>query len=191
MAAKKESSFFNMVSTLLIVTLTAGITLGAVFILTEDPIEKAKKQKQEKAIKAVLDDFDRIESKNIKSAYDENQDLVFNVAYKGDQFVGVAIETFTNNGFGGTIKLMIGLSPDGTINNISVLEHKETPGLGDKMEKSKSDWSEQFNGKKGKVALKKNGGEIDAITAATISSNAFIDAVNRAIETFEQNKGGI
>lgn len=191
MAAKKESSFFNMVSTLLVVTLAAGIALGAVFNLTEEPIEKAKKQKQEKAIKAVLADFDRIESKNIQSAYDEDQDLLFNVAYKGDQFVGVAIETFTNNGFGGTIKLMIGLLPDGTINNVSVLEHKETPGLGDKMEKSKSSWSEQFNGKKGKVALKKNGGEIDAITAATISSNAFVDAINRAVETFEQNKGGI
>lgn len=191
MAAKKESSFFNMVSTLLVVTLVAGLALGAVFNLTEEPIEKAKKLKQENAIKAVLDDFDRIESKNIKSAYDEEQDLLFNVAYKGDQMVGVAIETFTNNGFGGTVKLMIGLSLDGTINNISVLEHKETPGLGDKMEKSKSSWSDQFNGKKGKVALKKNGGEIDAITAATISSNAFIDAVNRAIETFEQNKGGI
>jgi electron transport complex protein RnfG len=88
---------------------------------------------------------------------------------------------------------MVGLLPDGSINNISVLEHKETPGLGDKMQKNKSSWSEQFNGKNPgsfKLAVTKDGGDVDAITAATISSRAYTDAVKRAYETYQANQGG-
>jgi len=74
-----------------------------------------------------------------------------------------------------------------------VLEHKETPGLGDKMQKNKSPWSEQFNGKNPtsfKLAVEKDGGDVDAITAATISSRAYTDAVKRACETYLANQGG-
>ena len=87
---------------------------------------------------------------------------------------------------------MVGLLPDGSINNISVLEHKETPGLGDKMQKSKSTWSDQFNGKNPanyKLKVTKDGGDVDAITAATISSRAYCDAVQRAYDTFKSNGG--
>jgi electron transport complex protein RnfG len=82
---------------------------------------------------------------------------------------------------------MIGILPDGTINDISVLEQKETPGLGDKMQKSKSNFSLQFKNKNPasfKLKVKKDGGEVDAITAATIRSRAFCDAVNRAYNAY-------
>ena len=82
---------------------------------------------------------------------------------------------------------MVGFLPDGTIHNISVLEHKETPGLGDKMTKAKSDWSVQFNGKDPsdfKLMVTKDGGDVDAITASTISSRAFCDAVDRAYKAY-------
>lgn len=192
MAGKKESSFFNMVSTLLLITAVAAFSLGMVFNLTKEPIALAKKAKQEAAIKAVLPAFDRLEVLQVKSAW-EDDSLQFNMAYQNDQFVGAAINTFTNKGFSGNIKLMVGLLPDGSINNISVLEHKETPGLGDKMQKNKSPWSEQFNGQSPAsfdLAVTKDGGDVDAITAATISSRAYTDAVKRAYETYQANQGG-
>lgn len=192
MAGKKESSFFNMVSTLLLITAVAAFSLGMVFNLTKEPIALAKKAKQEAAIKAVLPAFDRLEVLQVKSAW-EDDSLQFNMAYQNDQFVGAAINTFTNKGFSGNIKLMVGLLPDGSINNISVLEHKETPGLGDKMQKNKSLWSEQFNGQNPAsfdLAVEKDGGDVDAITAATISSRAYTDAVKRAYETYLAYQGG-
>lgn len=195
MAAKRESTFFNMVSTLLLVSAVSALALGSVYNLTKEPIALAKKKKQEEAIKAVLPDFDRLETKKFRSGLDEETDsLQFNLAYKADVFVGAAINTFTNKGFGGEIRLMVGLLPDETINNISVLDHKETPGLGDKMSKSKSTWSDQFNGKNPasfKLAVKKDKGDVDAITAATISSRAYTDAVKRAVVTYNANKGGM
>jgi electron transport complex protein RnfG len=86
---------------------------------------------------------------------------------------------------------MVGFKPDGTIHNISVLDHAETPGLGSKIEKSSSSWSEQFNGKNPtdfQLQVRKDGGDVDAITAATISSRAYCDAVQKAYKAFQ--KGG-
>ena len=96
----------------------------------------------------------------------DGDSVYFYIARKGNDTVGYAAETFSNKAFGGTLKLLVGFSPDGTINDIAVLEHKETPGLGDKMTKAKSDWSYQFNGKNPgnyKLQVKKDGGDVDAI----------------------------
>lgn len=192
MAGKRESNFFNMVSTLLLVTALSAFALGSVYNLTKGPIEMAKQKKQEEAIKQVLPEFERLETIKVKSAFEEDS-LQFNVAFVADEIVGVAVNTYTKKGFSGMISLMVGFLPDGTINNVSVLDHKETPGLGDKMQKQKSDWSLQFNGKNpgsNNIKMKKDGGEIDAITAATISSRAYSDAVMHAFKTYELHKGG-
>jgi len=118
--------------------------------------------------------------------------LTFYFANKGDKQVGTAIETYSNKGFGGRIDIMIGLLDNGTIYNTAVLAQKETPGLGDKMQKSKSDFSVQFNGKNPaefRLKVKKDGGDVDAITAATISSRAFCDAIRRAHDAYEKDGG--
>jgi len=193
MAGKRESNFFNMLSTLLVISLVSAVALGSVYNLTKGPIELARQKKQEDAIRQVLPEFDRMVTFNIKSAHDDDS-LQFNLAYKSDEVVGLAVKTFSKKGFGGLINLMTGFLPDGTINNISVLDHKETPGLGDKMQKSKSDWSDQFNGKhpeQFKLKVKKDGGDVDAITAATISSRAYVDALQRAYDTYQENKEGL
>jgi electron transport complex protein RnfG len=101
------------------------------------------------------------------------------------------VETFTNQGFSGRFKLMVGFAPDGTIIDIAVLQHSETPGLGNKMEKSKSDFSLQFMGKNPetfKLAVKKDRGDVDAITASTITSRAYCDAVQRAYKAFKESQ---
>ena len=134
--------------------------------------------------------FDNDPSFEIKKLGLDKDTIYFYRARMGDEVTGIAVETFTNNGFTGLIKLMVGFLPDGSIYDIAVLEHLETPGLGDKMEKGKSfdkntglSWSSQFKGKDpGRFLLKvkQDNGAVDAITAATISSRAYCDAVQRA-----------
>ncbi len=177
---KKPSTLINLLVSLTLITSVAALCLGAVYEITKEPIALAKQAKQEAAIKAVLPPFDKIEEE--KQTVDGGE-IILNKAYTNGELVGTAVETFTKAGFGGEIKLMVGFLPDGTIYDICVLNHTETPGLGDKMDIKKSNFSVQFKGKNPtntKLAVKKDGGEIDAITAATISSRAYCDAVNRA-----------
>lgn len=186
MGKKLESNFMNMVVVLFTVTLIASAAVGYVYTLTAGPIELAKQAKQTNAIRQVIPgEFDNDPSADAwKMKTPDGGELEFYPAKKNGQAVGTAVKTYTNKGFGGTVWLMVGFYPDGTISNYSVLEHKETPGLGSKMDF----WFSQ-NGKGNIIGknpginglkVKKEGGDVDAITAATISSKAFLDAVNRA-----------
>jgi len=197
--AKKESTLLNMVLTLFLVSLIAALALGFVNKVTTEPIAKAKAQKLESALKKVLPEFNSLKEekvvpniKPVESIFkkDAGADTLFVYkAYKDDKYVGAAVKTFTDKGFAGRFYLMVGFDANNSIFNISVLEHKETPGLGDKMEKAKSDWSLQFNNKNPeqyRLQVKKDGGDVDAITASTISSRAFCDAVERAYNTVKE-----
>ena len=186
MGKKLESNFMNMVIVLFAVTLIASAAVGYVYTLTAGPIEAAKQAKQTNAIRQVIPgEFDNDPGADIwKMKTPDGGELEFYPAKKNGEAVGTAVKTYTNNGFGGTVWLMVGFNPDGTISNYSVLEHKETPGLGSKM-----DFWFTWNGKGNVIGKKpgthglkvtKDGGDVDAITAATISSRAFLDAVNRA-----------
>lgn len=184
---KKESTFSNMVLTLFLVSLIASAALGGVYILTEKPIADAMAAKKNLAIKRVVPEFTNDPSKEYYSMLVDGDSLFFYVAKNNDDTIGVAIETWTTQGFGGTVKLLAGFNPDGSIYNIAVLEHKETPGLGSKISKAESPWSEQFNGLnplKANLSVKKDGGDIDAITASTITSRAYCDAVLRAYNAY-------
>jgi electron transport complex protein RnfG len=190
--AKKESSFLNMVITLFVITGIASLALGGVYNLTKEPIRLAKLAKAEKAIKEVIPGFDRLEIFTVKPA-NGTDSLVFNCGYKNNELVGTAIESYSNKGYDPTqIKIMVGFTPDGKINNTAVIQQKETPGLGTKMTSPK--FKNQFVGKNPKnfiLKVKRDGGDVDAITAATISSRAFCGAIQRAYETYEkkvQNK---
>ena len=119
----------------------------------------------------------------------EGDSLDIYPAKKNGEIVGYAVNTYTSIGFSGNISLMAGFKTDGTILSITVLDHKETPGLGTKM--TEPEFKEQFTGKNPAeftLKVKKDGGPVDAITAATISSRAFCDAVQRAYNTLQ--KGG-
>ena len=190
MAAKKDT-LFNMFVALFVICVVAGGVLGVVYNATKDPIAAAETAKRTEAIKNVLPEFNELKETKVKSAM-EDIDIPFYLAYDADNnFIGAAVETFTNKGFSGNVSLMVGILADGTVNNISVLQHAETPGLGSKM--TEPSFKDQFNEKNPasfNFKVKKDGGDVDAITAATISSRAFCDAVNRALSTFENNKGG-
>ncbi|MCU4156080.1 RnfABCDGE type electron transport complex subunit G [Carboxylicivirga sp. A043] len=193
--AKTESTLKNMVLTLLVITCVAGASLGGMYELTKEPIAAAKAAKQQAAIKEVVPGFNNNpgdEMYELKSK--EGFDLKLFPAKKDGNLIGVAIESMTNTGFGGNIKIMVGLKPDGSIINYQVLEHKETPGLGTKMDVwFKTDKGNQSilgkNPKNNNLTVSKDGGEVDAITAATISSRAFLHAIQVAYETYTTNQG--
>jgi electron transport complex protein RnfG len=183
----KESTLKNMVVTLTLITLIASSVLGGVYAITKEPIDAAKTAKTNNAISKVVPEFDNDPSadKFIKEL-DEKSYVVY-PAKRGDEIVGYAVESYTSGGFGGRILLMVGFNADGTINNTAVLSHAETPGLGDKMVEGKSEFSVQFKGKNPadfKLLVKKDGGDVDAITASTITSRAFCDAVTTAWEVY-------
>lgn len=181
-----------MVVTLFLVTLVASTTLGFIYQLTKEPIAEAKLRKQNTAIKKVVPDFTNEPNAEAYDVAVEGDTMRVYPAKKDGKMVGAAVSAFTGKGYSGQIRLMVGFNADGTINNISVLEHQETPGLGDKIEKAKSQWSSQFNDKNPEdfqLQVRKDGGDVDAITAATISSRAYCDAVQRAYQAFQ--KGGL
>lgn len=186
MGKKLESNFINMVVVLFAVTLIASAAVGYVNSLTAGPIEAAKQAKQVEAIRQVIPgEFDNDPNADVwKTPTPDGGELEFYPAKKNGETVGTAVKTYTNNGFGGQVWLMVGFYPDGTIFNYSVLEHKETPGLGSKMDfwftkDGKGSIIGKTPGTHG-LKVSKDGGDVDAITAATISSRAFLDAVNRA-----------
>ncbi len=189
--AKKESSFKNMTIALFVITAVAGLALSAVYSVTKEPIAISQKAKINNAIKMVIPEFETI-ADTVLMPQDGKDSIRIHRLLKGTENSGVAVETYTDKGFSGRFSLMVGFAPDGSISNIEVLEHKETPGLGTKM--ALPAFKDQFKGLKlselpgEKLKVKKDGGSVDAITAATISSRAFCDAVNRAYET--NKKGG-
>jgi len=189
--AKRESSFKNMAFALFIITAFAALALAVVYNVTIEPIAASQKAKINDAIKKVIPEFEAIADTSLLPE-DGKDSIKIHRLTKTNEIAGYAIETYTDKGFSGRFTLMVGFMPDGSINNIEVLEHKETPGLGTKMAEPK--FKDQFKGLKisdingGTLKVKKDGGSIDAITAATISSRAFCDAVNRAYTT--NQKGG-
>lgn len=188
--AKPQSTFKNMVIALFGVTLIASTSLGLVYDVTKAPIAKAETDKQTNAIAAVLPPFEKL-GEPYKLLPDDGKDSieVFPALDKENNEVAKAIKTYTYKGFSGYIELMVGIDKEGVISGFRVLKHAETPGLGSKMDEwfSNSEKPSQnlIGLKLGNESLKvsKDGGSIDAITAATISSRAFLDAVNRANAT--------
>lgn len=188
--AKTESTFKNMVLSLTLISLTAAVCLGFVYEYTKEPIALSNLNKKLDAIKQVVPEFNNNPNdERYKLPTGDGDSLEIYPAKKDDVIVGYAVNTYTNNGFSGYIGLMAGFKPDGSIINITVLEQKETPGLGTKMAEPK--FREQFNTKNPEqflLKVKKDGGQVDAITAATISSRAFCDAIQRGYNTLQ--KGG-
>ncbi len=175
-----------MILTLGVITLAASGAVGLVYGVTKEPIEAAKKAKTTQALSQVLPPFEGEPETAI-----EGNAVIYTVS-KAGEVAGYAVES-TANGFGGEIKLMTGYTPQGQINRIEVLSHTETPGLGDKIESKKSDFSVQFQGKTpGKdfrMTVKKDGGDVNAITASTISSRAFTKAVQEGYNALQAHLG--
>ncbi|NLI72953.1 MAG: RnfABCDGE type electron transport complex subunit G [Bacteroidales bacterium] len=181
-----------MVLSLSLIAVFAGLTLASVYTLTKEPIALSKQAKQQNAIREVLPAFKRLdEAEKVKVATGDSLEM-YKAYGNNDTFLGAAVETVSHNGYSGDIKLMVGFDVKGNIINYSVLEQMETPGLGTKI----VDWfrtetrNQSIIGKnpvKNNLTVSKDGGEIDAITAATISSRAFLEAVQNAYDAYAEN----
>ncbi|MGE4586408.1 MAG: RnfABCDGE type electron transport complex subunit G [Mangrovibacterium sp.] len=191
--ADKKSGFVNMVLTLFLVTFIASFVLGLVQDMTSGAIEAAGMKAQNEAIKSILPAFNTLGKTVMLAPREGGDSLELFPAYDSSkELVGVAIRSYSKNGFGGRIEIITGFDPQGTVTGYQVLSHKETPGLGSKMEnwfKDPGKAGQNIIGKnpaKSKFRVSKDGGDIDAITASTITSRAFLEAVCRAYESWKE-----
>lgn len=180
-----KSTLLNMTAVLFGITLVASAGVGLVNEITKEPIAAAKEAATIEALKGVLPEFG--ETKTDELTIDEMPITVY-TATNGGETVGYAVQSMTKQGFSGVIRLMVGFTPAGEVINVNVLEQTETPGLGTKMADEGNILLGSIQGQNleqkklvdGKLAVRKDGGDVDALTAATISSRAYVDAINRA-----------
>ena len=194
-----KSTLSNMTAVLFGITLVASAGVGVVNMITVEPIAAAKSADTENAVKKVLDglDFDSIAQAD--TLIDKNNcPVIVYRAMKQDSVVAYAIKapSITRNGFNGKVTLMVGYTPDGAVNNIAVVDQNETPGLGTRMKEKGNSLYTSVQGKNtwemrrsGKLAVNKDGGEVDALTAATISSRAYVNAIETADAAFRIASG--
>ena len=180
-----ESSLKNMGVVLFTITLISSAAVGGVYMITKEPIEQAKVAAVNDALNQVLPEYEATTSQTIEV---NSLPIVAHTATVADKAVGYAVESISKNGFGGTVRLMVGFDTAGKIININVLEQKETPGLGTKMTDEGNVLLASFKDKNAaeiNMTVKKDGGDVDALTAATISSRAYAEAVAVAYEAFK------
>ena len=189
---KLESSLLNMVLVLTGVAVVMGAVLAYVNHLTEGPIAEQKTKALADGIKTVMvcDDLVVTNTDTLRQNDAKGKEMTYIIYQAQDnkgQELGAAVES-TTNGFGGNLKVLVGFDLDGKILGYTLLEHAETPGLGAKADK----WFQK--GEKGdiigkdpkdKLTVTKDGGQVDAITASTITSRAFLLAVNNAYGAYK------
>ena len=188
---KLESSLLNMTLVLTLVAVVMGGILAFVNHLTEGPIAEQKAKALADGIKTVMvcNDLVVAEPVEVKQDIDgkENTFIIYNVKDAQGKDLGAAVQSVTM-GFGGDLKVLVGFDTEGNILGYTLLEHAETPGLGAKADK----WFQE--GGKGNIigknpkeelVVSKDGGQVDAITASTITSRAFLLAVNNAYKAYK------
>ena len=195
MAKKAESSLKNMLLSLTIIALVASLALALVNNVTKGPIEKVNQEKIANAVAKVLPAYDSysVDTVSVETPKGEAQMVRYTAVNAAGELVGKAIESFDDNGFGGRLSAMVGFDAEGNISGYEVLASAETPGLGAKA----NQWFQK--GGKGDVigknpstdnlTVKKDGGQVDAITGSTITSRAFCRLVATAYNAFQIEKG--
>ena len=180
-----KSSFVNMTVCLLAICLVCSGLLAAVYALTAEPIAAAAAAKNEAAIKEVLPET-AVKIEEERTVEFEGASYAYNLAYDElGNVVGCAINV-APVGFGGPIAIKVGFDVNGVIWNTKVLSQAETPGLGAKcVEPAFSDQFKGFDASAKKLAVKKDGGDVDAITASTITSRAYADGLALAVKVFD------
>lgn len=190
-----------------VITLVSGFLLGLVQDITADPIAQQQQKAKEEAYKAVFadaDSFEQVEltkevSGGLEAFLDENGygaqsiDEVMTALDDSGNQLGYAFTVTTSEGYGGDIQFAMGVKDDGTLNGISILSIGETAGLG--MKATTDDFKNQFKDKKvEKFEYTKNGAtadnQIDALSGATITTNAMTNGVNAGLCAFQYAEGG-
>ena len=184
---KLESSLKNMLLVLTGVTVVSVALLAYVNQLTKGPIARAEAQALSDAVRAVVPGFDNdpIAEKKVREV--DGVGYAVYPATKGGTYVGAAVEA-SAMGFGGELRILVGFDAQGNILDYSLLSHAETPGLGSKADAwfkkgGKGDIT-GMNPGEAPLVVDKDGGQVDAITASTITTRAFLAAVNAAYAAY-------
>lgn len=193
---KLESSLTNMLLVLTVVTVVAVGLLAYVNELTKGPIAEANMKALNAALEKVVPEYTNnpvAEADTVFEEKDGKKIIKFIVypAKKDDKTVGTAVEA-SSLGFSGEIKVLVGFDTNGKIYDYSLLAHSETPGLGSKADVwfkkgNRGDITGMSPGEKPLAVTKDQNGQIDAITASTITSRAFLNAVNAAYAAYIGN----
>jgi len=193
---KLESSLKNMTIVLTLVAIVTGGLLAFVNDKTKGPIQEQKDKELADGIKSVIgdDNLTVASTDTVKQEVNgkEVAYVIHNTVDASKNPLGAAVES-AEQGFGGTLKVLVGFDKDGVIKGYTVLEHSETPGLGAKavtwFQKGEKGDIIGKSPSNGGLTVSKDGGEVDAITASTITSRAFLKAVNSAYKAYKQ--GGV
>jgi electron transport complex protein RnfG len=173
----------------------AGLVLSLVEGVTREPIKEQRRLQMLKALSAVLPDFDNspdTDTVTLENGVDKKGNPLQVVFYRGrkaGELVGTAFKVIAPDGYSGNIEVMIGVKPDETLNAIEILSHAETPGLGSKI--TEPGFKDMFKGKgldNADWRVKKDGGDFDQITGATISPRAVVGAVSKGLNFFREHK---
>ena len=179
---------------LMLITVIAGVLLGLVYEVTKEPIAREKMRVKEEAYKTVFADAasftemgaipEDTKEKLGEQGYDADIDEIMEVKDSGGNHAGYVLTVTDHEGYGGDIQFAMGVKADGTLNGISFLSISETAGLG--MKATEDKFKEQFAGKKvSKFSYTKKGAssedEIDALSGATITTNAVTNGVNAGL----------
>ena len=186
----------ELVVVLTAICLISALGLAKVYDITKEPIALQKRIAKMQAVEAVLPPHDNEPDQHTVDITSQTaagkEDTV--VVYRGMQdgrVTGLAFE-MASMGFGGPITLMLGLYTDGTIQGVEITDMTETPGLGARI--TEPDFKRQFQGKSlqaNRIRLKKDGGDLDQITGASISPRAVVQAVRNGLEWYEKHSDQI
>lgn len=191
---------FRLVIVLTTICLIAAIALAKVYDITKGPIAEQEHLRTINGLKAVLpsfnNDIDKDSSDVVVGQDKKGKDvkIKFYTGKMNDVSVGTAFQVVSHDGYGGDINILMGVNPQGKISGIEIISHTETPGLGSRVEKK--EWRDEFKGQslenRAKLAVKKDGGEIDQFSGATISPRAVAGAVLKGLELYKKefNNGG-
>ncbi len=175
-----------MVAALVVVLAFGGLLLGVAHDWSREPIAKAREAALHRMLVQVLPDHDNAPAR--ETAVVDGRRLYS--ARRGGRVVGYAWSVTAPDGYGGPIEILIGVRPDGTVQAIRVVSHLETPGLGDGIVNNRA-WLEAFVGKRldsAHWAVRKDGGDFDQFTGATISPRAVVGAVARGLRWFSGHR---
>lgn len=192
----------SIVKNSLVLALFAAVTVAVVAITqqsTESRIAEAERAAQIRALGEILPahSYDNALLDNViylnEPLLGQRGDTPAYLATKAGQPAAIILQANAPDGYSGSIRLLIGIMADGTLSGVRVIQHKETPGLGDRIELAKSAWIKSFDGKslsnpdERGWAVKKDQGDFDQFAGATITPRAVVTAVHKALEYFDQN----
>lgn len=186
---KRSLYYIKITAVLLVIASVTALLLAFVNKMTVDVIAKNAEDERNIAIAELFDGMDRTES--IERDLPDGVVGAYRVLASDGTLLGFCVDV-NSYGYGSDpINMLVALSPDGKVSSVKVLSHSETPGLGSKAADGEGGFLSQFAGKSGALAVKKDGGEIDAVAGATVSSRAITSGVSLALSLGLSEEGGM